>query len=131
MLNLKSTLLKTVVLTASLYLTACGQSPLLTQVSQPVQIQSTHTNRQLIVKFKYSMSSTAMNEFNAKYGFHTLRSLPEINAQIIEIDTTVGLKLTQIIGYLQADPSVAYAEINGKMSAAPLPVMTTKPILNR
>jgi hypothetical protein len=130
MLNLKSTLLKTVVLTASLYLTACGQSPMLTQVSQPVQIQSTHSKRQLIIKFKYTMSSAAMSEFNAKYGFHALRSIPEINAQIIEVDATIGLKLEQIIGYLKTDPSVAYAETNGRLSNVPVPIMNVKPIFN-
>ena len=75
------------------------------------------------------MSTAALSEFNARYGFHTLRTLPEVNAQIVEVDPTVGLKLNQIIRYLQADPNVVYAEANGRISTAPMPIMTIKPIL--
>lgn len=121
----------TLSLTAVLSLTACGQNALPTQMSRtPIQIQSSQTNRTLIVKFKTSMNTAAIREFNAKYGFHTLRVIPEINAQVVEVDATVGLKLSQIIKYLQADPSVEYAEINGRLSAAPQPVMKVTPILN-
>ncbi|PIW45645.1 hypothetical protein COW20_19225 [bacterium (Candidatus Blackallbacteria) CG13_big_fil_rev_8_21_14_2_50_49_14] len=127
---IKTTLTLTLA-TVALSLTACGHSALPTQMSQaPALVQSAQAPRQLVVKFKLNMSTAAVHEFNAKYGFRTLRVIPEINAQIVEVDSTVGLKLNQIIHYLQADPSVEYAEINGKMSAAPMPVMQVKPILN-
>jgi hypothetical protein len=125
---IKTTLTLTVA-TLAMSLTACGNSALPTQSQSPALVQSYQANRQLVVKFKASMSTAAVHEFNAKYGFRTVKVLPAINAQVVEVDPTVGLKLTQIVAYLQADPSVAYAEINGTMQASPMPVMKISPIL--
>jgi len=127
---IKTTLTLTVA-TLALSLTGCGKTalPMQSQASALVQAYQAQAPRQLVVKFKLSMSTAAVHEFNAKYGFRTVKVLPEINAHVVEVDSTVGLKLAQIINYLKADPTVAYAEVNGTMQVAPMPVMKVSPIL--
>lgn len=87
------------------------QAPQYTAFTREVENQQ---NSQLLVKFKKGTSKNGVNEFHAKYGTRTIKVLPAINVHVIE--TTVGIKSSQLIRYFNNDPLVQYAEINTEIS---------------
>lgn len=138
-LNLKTTRTLTMGALFALALTACGQtnsmSPM--QVRQPVRMESqqvqtqaaqVNQSRQLIVRFRHEMSRAMANEFNAKYGLHIIRFVPEIDAYIVELDSELGLKADRVISYLKQDPMVTHAEVNVVVQLQPSPDLHTMPI---
>lgn len=138
-LNLKTTRTLTMSALFALALTACGQtnsmSPM--QVRQPVRMQSqqvqtqaaqVNQSRQLIVRFRHEMSRAMANEFNAKYGLHIIRFVPEIDAYIVELDSELGLKADRVISFLKQDPMVSHAEVNVVVQLQPSPDLHTMPI---
>lgn len=110
-------------------LTACGQSSLPVQNAQmPLQAQSVQQNREILVKFKGQMQQTDLHSFNAKFGLHTVQTLPSLNVQVMRIDDTVALPMQKVLHYIQADQRVEYAEVNGKMKVNPEYQMKISPI---
>ncbi|MGV3527171.1 MAG: S8 family serine peptidase [Candidatus Sericytochromatia bacterium] len=128
---LSSTLLTGLV--ASL-LTACGSTPLPSQSLAPrfqAQQRQTESTRELLVRFRISLSAAHANEFNAKYGVHLRQFVPALNAYVVEIDNSVGLPAAQVVRYLSQDPMVLHAEINGRMEISPVkPEMQISPIFS-
>lgn len=112
------------VLFTLLHFTACGQisSPVQTQpqTTAPkikVQRQDIYKAQEIIVKFKGQLTRHQTRDFHAKYGLHTVNFMPQIGTHVMILSPDVRLSVEQVVSYLNQDPNVAYAEVNGSMNA--------------
>lgn len=106
-------------------LNACGTTE--TQIIQPEMIpqyQSSMINempqsaKQILVKFKNTLTKSQVGDFHSKYGTKTVKVLPVINVHVIEM-ATMDLHAAQAVKFINNDPSVLYAETNNVIGLTP------------
>ncbi|GIW21312.1 MAG: hypothetical protein KatS3mg068_0319 [Candidatus Sericytochromatia bacterium] len=88
-----------------------------TYASNIEQTMVGNENKEILVKFKKGLTKANINEFQAKYGLRTVKVLPASNIHVMKNE--IGMKNEQILGYIQNDPMVLYAEINREISFGP------------
>ena len=109
------------VIMTSMLMTACGQQALPNASTPRTHVQAfnasaEHEPAQVIVRFKPHVLQNDLLEFQAKYGVKILKKLPSLNAYVMVADSTVWLKASQLVDYMNQDPLVLYAEINATVS---------------